>query len=680
MGKRFKMAITKKINFTSFKITKTLTISDNFINTFGLTPHVYLYFGTNQNSPSEWIDLGDLSGDKTVDKSGTYGLDYIVYGFFANELSQTQKEFLIQTANIIYNEQKTHHFNLGGRNNKYVVANMSDSSTPTMVDINEYPNNITFDSVASVKKATFNNSLYNCTISNEQAEYESGTDYSTTINASKGYYFFNPPYIQYTQGGIVKNEYFTQVDLYNYSISFNKEVDDKSEIKIIANSDVVKNVSVNVNYDLTSDIQYLQLSTILETDLPKLCIFTKPQNKEYTVFNANYYDKNNILQSIDGAIDEQNTNQVNILLPDTITFYPGSSLTFHVQTLTQKVPIVYHTSNVSQNIKPSEYLLDSNIELRFKANDGYFFNSRVIATYTLNGVLQILFAVLDNDEWVLTLHIKNVDIDTVIDVYAYAIEENTEVSNTFNGALTLYKITPSNMQVIASNRFKTIEGSNYDLGNYIKSLKRFFFDIPSDYASTIKLGNLILTTVAETISSVFIDINVGSFTINRIYNNENDFTDVDIYAQLKYCGLVKLDNDLFMGKTAKIIYKINLVTAECRVMFYDNANNNILYSVNANVSVNVPYSTLVDSDIVQTIENDNIVNSNLYKDLDNKIIIRNKRVIDNLCYDCNFTETLSNLSGYFEIDNINLIDFDCLAIEKEMVETELKKGVFLTNG
>ena len=90
------MAITKKINFTGFKITKTLTISDNFINTFGLTPHVYLYFGTSQNSPSEWIDLGDLSGDKTVDRSGTYGVDYIAYGFFANELSQTQKEFLIQ--------------------------------------------------------------------------------------------------------------------------------------------------------------------------------------------------------------------------------------------------------------------------------------------------------------------------------------------------------------------------------------------------------------------------------------------------------------------------------------------------------------------------------------------------------------------------------------------------------
>lgn len=673
------MAITKSIKFTSLGVTKTLSISDNFINIFGLTPNVYLFYGNSSNSISDWMDLGDLSSDKTVSKSGSYGIDYIAYGFFTNELSQTQTEFLIQNANIIYSEQKTYHFNFSGRNNRYIMANMTDSTTPTLVDFNEYPNSITFDSIASVKKATFNNSLYNCTISNEQAEYESGTDYVTTINCNKGYYFFNQPYIQYTQGGIVKNEYFTQTDLYNYSISFNKEIDDKSEIKIIANSDVVKNVSVNVNYDLTSDIQYLPLSTILETDLPKLCIFTKPQNKEYIVFNVDYYDKNNVLQSVNGTIDNQNDNQVNILLPDTITFYPNSSLTFHVQTLTQKVPIVYHTSNVSQNIKPSEYLLDSTIELRFKANNGYFFNSRVIATYTLNGVLQILFAMLDNDEWVLTLHIKNVDIDTVIDVYAYAIEENTEVSNTFNGALTLYKITQSNMQVIASNRFKTIEGNYYDVGNYIKSLKRFFFDISPDYASTIKLGNLILSTVAETISSVFIDINVGSFTINRIYNNENDFTDVDIYAQLKYCGLVKLDNDLFMGKTAKIIYKVNLVTAECRVMFYDNATNNILYSTNANISVNVPYSTLVDSDIVQTIENDNIVNSNLYKDLENKIIIKHKKVINNLYYDCNFTDKLENLSGYFEVDNINLINFDCLSIEKQMIETELKKGVFLTN-
>lgn len=670
------MAITKSINFKGFGVTKTLSISDNFINTFGLTPHVYLFFGTSANSISEWLDLGDLSSSSNTEKTGTYGFSYIAFGFFYNELSQTQKEFLIQTANIIYNPQTTYHFNVS---KNYVVANMSNSSSPKLCDFNDYPSNITFDSVASVKKATFNNSLYNCTISNVQSEYESETDYITTVNCNKGYYFYNSPYIQYTQGGIVKNEYFTQIDLYNYSITFNKEIDDNSEIKIIANSETVRNVSVNVSYDLTDDIEFLELSTIIETDLPKLCIFTKPQNKEYSIFNVNYYDKNNDLQSINGVIDSQNNNQVNILLPDTITFYPDSTLTFHVRTLSQTVPIIYHTSNITQDINPNEYSLGSTLVIRFSANTGYFFNSRVIATYTINGALQEVFALLENNTWVLSLHIDNVEDNTNIDVFAYAIEENTEVSNTFNGALTLYKITPSNMKIIASNRFQTIEGNDYDVGMYIKSLKRFFFEISPDYASTIKLGNLILSTVAETISNVFIDIDLGTFTINRIYNNENDYSDVDIYAQLKYCGLVKLDNNLFMGKTVKIIYKVNLVTAECRVMFYDNSNNNLLYSVNANVSINIPYSTLYDSDIVQTIENDNIVNSNLYKDLDNKIIIRYKQVIDNLYYDCNFTETLSNLSGYFEIDNINLIPFDCLAIEKEMIESELKKGVFLTN-
>lgn len=670
------MAITKSINFKSLGVTKTLSISDNFINTFGVTPQVYLFYGTSADSISDWLQLGDLSKSFNTTKTGSYGFSYIAFGFFYNELSQAQKEFLIQTANILYDSQTTYHFNVSGN---YVVANMSNSPSPKLYDFNDYPSSITFDSVAGVKKATFNNSLYNCTISNVQSEYESETDYITTVNCNKGYYFYNSPYIQYTQGGIVKTEYFTQIDLYNYSITFNKDIDDNSEIKIIANSDTVKNVSVNVSYDLTDDIQFLELSTIIETDLPKLCIFTKPQNKEYSIFNVNYYDKNNDLQSINGIIDSQNNNQVNILLPDTITFYPNSTLTFHVHTLTQTVPIIYHTSNITQDINPNEYSLGSTLVIRFNANTGYFFNSRVIATYTINGVLQEVFSLLNGDSWVLTLNVDNVDDDTNIDIFAYAIEENTEVSNTFNGALTLYKITPSNMKTIASNRFKTIDGNNYDVGMYIKSLKRFFFEISPDYATTIKLGNLILTTVAETISSVFIDIDLGNFTVNRIYNNENDYSDVDIYAQLKYCGLVKLDNDLFMGKTVKIIYKVNLITAECRVMFYDNSNNNLLYSVNANVSVNIPYSTLFDSDIVQTIENDNIVNSNLYKDLDNKIIIRYKQVIDNLYYDCNFTETLSNLSGYFEIDNINLIPFDCLAIEKEMIESELKKGVFLTN-
>lgn len=670
------MAITKSIDFKGFGITKTLSISDNFINTFGITPKVYLFYGKSSSSISDWIDLGDLSSSFSTTKTGTYGFSYVAFGFFYNELSQAQKEFLIQTANIIYSAQVTHHFNVSGR---YVVANMTDSPSPTICDFSDYPNSITFDSVASVKKATFNNALYNCTISNNQSEYESGSDYITTVNCNKGYYFYNTPYMQYTQGGIVKIDYFTQIDLYNYSITFNQKIDDKSEIKIIANSETIRNISVNVSYDLTDDIQFLELSTIIETDLPKLCIFTKPQNKEYSIFNVNYYDRNNDLQSINGVINSQNNNQVDILLSDTITFYPNSTLTFHVQTLTQTVPIIYHTSNITQDIKPDEYSLDSKLVIRFSADTGYFFNSRVIATYTIDGNLQEIFSLSDGDTWVLTLHIDNVDDNTNIDIFAYAIEENTEVSNTFNGALTLYKITASNMKIIASNRFKTIDGNNYDVGMYIKSLKRFFFDISPDYASTIKLGNLILTTIAETISSVFIDIDLGNFKINRIYNNENDYSDVDIYAQLKYCGLVKLDNNLFMNKTIKIIYKVNLVTAECRVMFYDNSNNNLLYSVNANVSINIPYSTLYDSDIVQTIENDNIVNSNLYKDLDNKIIIRHKQIIDTLYYDCNFTETLSNLSGYFEIDNIDLIPFDSLAIEKEMIESELKKGVFLTN-
>lgn len=556
--------------------------------------------------------------------------------------------------------------------------------TLSFLNIDYWGKTITFSvDTPSTPKATFDNNIVNAVLDNPQTVYESETTYNATLATTKGHYFYGIPFIRYVQGGIIKTKDFTQNSIYSYSISFNEIVDNNSTIEIVCNdNNIVRDNIVNVQYECSSDIDYLPVSTINENDLPTSNIFKKTNNRDFSIYNFKYYDSNNVLQAIQGVIDQSNSDEVIINIPNTVTFYPNSQATFEIKSVGQSRSIIYHTSNCTSDIHPTIYNLGDSVVINFQSNSGYYFNSNVMATYIKNGEIIPIYADISNDVYALTLNINNIDADTSIDIFAYAILENSEVGNIFNNTLTIYKVNPSNMEFIAKQRFRTYKTDyNYteiDLGKYIKSMKRFFIDITPDYASTIKLGNVTLPTVAETINNIFIDIVIGTFTIDRIYNNENDFTDIDIFAHLKYCGIVKLDTSIFIDKTVKIIYRVNLINAECKVLFFDNTTNNLLYSTIANISVNVPYM-LPETSQLQSIENDFIENNNLYKDLENKIIIKHKQVVNNLYYDCNFTETLSNLSGYFEIDNIDLIPFDCLAIEKEMIESELKKGVFLTN-
>ena len=109
--------------------------------------------------------------------------------------------------------------------------------------------------------------------------------------------------------------------------------------------------------------------------------------------------------------------------------------------------------------------------------------------------------------------------------------------------------------------------------------------------ANIKLGNYDTGIPAPIVTSQFIEVDMGTYTITKYWASAldyNPYTTISLF--LPYIGFTKLSPDDVMGKTIHVVYKCDIVTGQLNAMVSVKTatGENVLYTQTGNFSINIP--------------------------------------------------------------------------------------------
>lgn len=255
----------------------------------------------------------------------------------------------------------------------------------------------------------------------------------------------------------------------------------------------------------------------------------------------------------------------------------------------------------------------------------------------------------------------------------------TPVENEY-GIVTIYKPTAENLDAISRLRFTIgvdTEGLPQvgDIAQYISVLKKFYIDIPTTKSEPVKLQNYVLTdVVAPLIENDRMTIDCGSIEVKGLYNNAIDLkAETSIY--LPFCnGLNSISTDKIMNKIVRLVYEVSLLNGQCVAKLYDTANN-VLATFNGDVSIDIPFMSDWQTAINGKIGN----NVQFLYGFIPFIQIKEQSAIESVYGFKTYKPTIlkNEISGYCEVENIELDGINATLQEKEEITRLLSNGIIL---
>lgn len=547
-----------------------------------------------------------------------------------------------------------------------------------MVSRDEVTFTLGAEAVPQANKAVFQNNLVNTTLTNEQSEYVANSTYETDIKTIGNLYFSNAPKIVYYLGGVAKEQAFEKVDDFTYHISFNENVDNNSLIKIDSagcTSEVVASVSAELSHGV---YWVAQKNTLKESELPYTFVFSYPKNSEVETALISFLGRDGVTHTVNGEIETVRSN-VNIAMPSDFGLLPNSIVNISVLLKKNERSIIYNLSNCS-GLNPDKYEIGKSLNLSFSPNENYKFYTEPTLSYIVGGELVSIQGYLDGISAKIDIAIDNIDLGTEINVYATALPKESDIDKLYNGTLSVYEVSKANLEAFAGARF-TVKSSEYyyqeyDLGDYVSSLRRFFVPLETSGETTMKLGNAVVSTIVKSISNAINDISLGSRKIERVFNTQNDFTDIEIFAILPFCSKVSLDSAV-MGRTVEIIYRVNIVSNECKVLFYDADTKELLQESGGEVSIEIPYRKQNSKNRYIDDVNNDYSGYSLFNDIKPKIYLRIKKQTTNTRANTNERKKVSDLQGFVKFANCEINNINCYSQEYDLLRNALLQGVII---
>ena len=248
------------------------------------------------------------------------------------------------------------------------------------------------------------------------------------------------------------------------------------------------------------------------------------------------------------------------------------------------------------------------------------------------------------------------------------------------GIVTIYKPTAENLDAISRLRFTIgvdTEGLPQvgDIAQYISVLKKFYIDIPTTKSEPVKLQNYVLTdVVAPLIENDRMTIDCGSIEVKGLYNNAIDLkAETSIY--LPFCnGMNSISTDKIMNKIVRLVYEVSLLNGQCVAKLYDTASN-VLATFNGDVSIDIPFMSDWQTAINGKIGN----NVQFLYGFIPFIQIKEQSAIESVYGFKTYKPTMlkNEISGYCEVENIELDGINATLQEKEEITRLLSNGIIL---
>ena len=299
------------------------------------------------------------------------------------------------------------------------------------------------------------------------------------------------------------------------------------------------------------------------------------------------------------------------------------------------------------------------------------------------------------------------------------------ISAVSTGFVDLFRLSVSQVQALSNYLWSNID----EVGEHLKklfsnpmdaiiSLSLVNLPIEQESSTIIKLGGLSTGVSGQEVSSQFVQLDCGSLKIPLFWGTFLDYSpNAKAELYLPCIGTVGINIDDILGKTVQIIYQCDLLSGSC--VAYMLVNDSVMYQWTGNVVTQIPYTASSNMElyksVLQTVGGvatmtatggvmgSGDVASGLSSAISSKPNIQRGGTISgntgSICikkpfitlvraeqslaenyqhfkgFPSNIYANFSELSGYTEVESVQLQGMTATAEEKAEIEQLLKSGV-----
>ena len=227
-------------------------------------------------------------------------------------------------------------------------------------------------------------------------------------------------------------------------------------------------------------------------------------------------------------------------------------------------------SGCKASSEPPYIYLGEPLSLTLTADNGNEFADPTKVYYEFEGAMSTgenyPFTIAEDKLTATATIVTNTDIiyNTHLNVIAEALPKVQPTTK--YGFINAYVVTEDNLNVFATSRFIQYTGGgstqgdpvNYDLGDYVNRVKRYFFKVDEGTTSKLKCGNFIVDTDVKNLASDTKTLDFGQVAIPNYTQSAADYS-TDVIMFVPFIGLVNVGSEI-IGKTVNLTLKVNVLS------------------------------------------------------------------------------------------------------------------------
>lgn len=583
-----------------------------------------------------------------------------------SEIPITNKNEWITPPALYYDntESKTSYINLLLGNNVYTVAGIMSLKQEIM---SGYPS-ITLNGEgvgSSSSKIDITNNLQNASCNNLIFDKSSQTN-SYTITPAQTYYFDTLPYLRITNSSVNVDLQFTLSNgVYILTVDGTQynNADSVSINGVAITNSLTINTTQLVNGSLSSNLfDTTTENTITVTPSTNYSFVKNCENPKITISYGNnetadiYFILNNGVWSV--KIDATQYNNISGVVVSGKSF-PNSEI--YDINLTQ-LENIHLTANSCDKI-----IYQQTVYIECRVDDGYILDGDIKLALDSSGAG---YQTLQYDATKNVYYCEEMDFNqTEYYLIGRAIVDNLLISN--YGAIRAYKPTNAQIRQLVDKRFYNVNTNEYeDLARYIISFVRYPFNVTTSNSSNVLFGFFDTQITVDLAEQQIYKLSLGRVLVSGLYGNSSDIDKCDITILLPYVDNYHLDSK-YINTYIECVYNVDILANTAVIEIY--SNDKLIDSVSTSIGYDIPYILKTDRTTPVNIN----LQSNILKEKEPKIIVRQRAKVANTYYKTLKRQVLNNLSGYNKIDNVVLnISNKMTLAEQNEIKNLLAGGIY----
>ena len=248
------------------------------------------------------------------------------------------------------------------------------------------------------------------------------------------------------------------------------------------------------------------------------------------------------------------------------------------------------------------------------------------------------------------------------------------------GFINAYVVTEDNLNVFATSRFIQYTGGgstqgdpvNYDLGDYVNRVKRYFFKVDEGTTSKLKCGNFIVDTDVKNLASDTKTLDFGQVAIPNYTQSAADYS-TDVIMFVPFIGLVNVGSEI-IGKTVNLTLRVNVLSGGG--VYVLTCGDNMVWSKEVDPCTDVIYRTTAqDPKVIGGVNFD----ATYLMGLRPYVLVDRREIVNNGSQSSSSRVTrIGDLTGNVKLTDVVFADTEnMLQLDIDEIVTLLRQGISL---